>query len=188
VVLALAAAPPTSAQRTAADAAMGDTAMGDTAMGDTAIGGAADSLRPAPAFRFSREAGLGLRAMWEESVSAKQERVACLSASVRNDTVFVGRILELVPHEADSMSIGSEASIRRCGPPEWAGTVHTHVALYSDDLPSTHFSAQDRGVMSRWYERWHTDGVFCLIYSARDAHCEADGVVGGMRSKPIIVR
>jgi hypothetical protein len=148
----------------------------------------ADSVRPEPIFRFSSEAGLGLRALWEESVAAKQERVACLGASVSNDTVFVSHILALVPTEADSMSIGSEASIDRCGPPGWSGTVHTHVALYSDDLPSTHFSAQDRGVMRRWYERWKADGVFCLVYSARDAHCEADGVVGGLRSRPVIVR
>ena len=135
--------------------------------------------RPQPAFRFSQEAGHGLRALWEESVAAKQERVACLGASVRNDTVFVARILALVPDGADSMSISSDASIERCGPPEWAGTVHTHVAAYDNDLPSTIFSAQDRGVMRRWYQRWQADGVFCLVYSARDAHCEADGVVGG---------
>jgi hypothetical protein len=121
-------------------------------------------------------------------VAAKQERVACLNASVRHDTVFVERILALTPHEADSMSIGSAASIERCGPPEWAGTVHSHVALYTAESPSKRFSAQDRGVMRQWYERWQSDGVFCLIYSARDAHCEADGVVGGMRSRPLIVR
>ena len=143
-----------------------------------------DSTRPQPAFRFSREAGLGLRAMWEESAAAKQERVACLGASVRNDTVFVARILALVADGADSMSIGSDASIERCGPPDWSGTVHTHVAAYDNDVPSTTFSAQDRGVMRRWYERWQADGVFCVVYSARDAHCEADGVVGGMRSRP----
>jgi hypothetical protein len=151
---------------------------------------AADSARsrPQPAFRFSREAGLGLRALWEESVAAKQERVACLGASVRNDTVFVARILELVADGADSMGISSDASIDRCGPPEWSGTVHSHVAAYDHGLPSTMFSAQDRGVMQRWYERWHADGVFCLVYSARDAHCEADGVVGGMRSRPATVK
>ena len=107
--------------------------------------------------------------------------MACLAASIRNDTVFVSRILALDPAEADSMGIASSASVERCGPPEWAGTVHTHVAMYTDSLPSTRFSAQDRGVMQRWYERWHSDGVFCVVYSARDAHCEADGVVGGMR-------
>jgi hypothetical protein len=142
--------------------------------------------RPQPAFRFSQEAGHGLRALWEESVAAKQERVACLGASIRNDTVLVARILALVPDGADSMSISSDASIERCGPPDWAGTVHTHVAAYDKDLPSTIFSAQDRGVMRRWYQRWQADGVFCLVYSARDAHCEADGVVGGMRSRPIV--
>jgi hypothetical protein len=145
-----------------------------------------DSTRPQPAFRFSREAGLGLRAMWEESAAAKQERVACLGASVRNDTVFVARILALVADGADSMSIGSDASIDRCGPPDWSGTVHTHVAAYDNDVPYSIFSAQDRGLMRRWFERWQADGVFCVVYSARDAHCEADGVVGGMRSRPSV--
>jgi len=147
-----------------------------------AAGGRVDAQ--SAAFRFSPEAGLGLRTLWAESVAARQERVACLGASVRHDTVFVARILALAPDEADSLSIGSDASVERCGPPEWAGTVHTHVAIYAAGLPSTRFSAQDRGVMRRWYERWHSDGVFCVVYSARDAHCEADGVVGGMRRTP----
>jgi hypothetical protein len=147
-----------------------------------------DSTPAQPAFRFSRDAGVALRALWAESESAKAERVACLAATVRNDTVFVSRVLPLPPENADSMSIGSETSVERCGPPEWAGTVHSHVALYTADKPSTRFSAQDRGVMRRWYERWHADGVFCLVYSARDAHCEADGVVGGMRYGPVLVR
>jgi hypothetical protein len=159
----------------------------------TCLGGPAtaqtDSMpaAPRPAFHFSSEAGLGLRALWEQSVAAKQERVACLGASIRNDTVFVDRILALAPEEADSMSISATASVERCGPPEWQGTAHTHVALYTDE-PSKRFSAQDRGVMRQWYGRWNADGVFCLIYSARDAHCEADGVVGGLRSRPTIVR
>ena len=92
----------------------------------------------------------------------------------------------LDPEDADSMSISAAAAIDRCGPPEWSGTVHTHVALYTAELPSTRFSAQDRGVMRRWYERWRADGVFCVAYSPRNAHCEADGVVGGMRSPPTI--
>jgi hypothetical protein len=142
--------------------------------------------RPQPAFRFSKSAGHDLQALWQQSVAAKQERVACLAATVRNDTVFVARIQALVADGADSMSISSEASIDHCGPPEWAGTVHTHVAAYDNGVPSTMFSAQDRGVMGRWYERWHSDGVFCLVYSAEDAHCEADGVVGGMRSRPVV--
>jgi hypothetical protein len=143
---------------------------------------------PQPAFRFASEAGAALGALWQTSIAAKEERVACLAATVRHDTVFVSRILPLKPEEADSMGIASDASVERCGPPDWAGTVHTHVYLFTDSLPSTKFSAQDRGVMRRWYERWHADGVFCVVYSARDAHCEADGVVGGMRSRPRLGR
>ena len=146
------------------------------------------TTRPKAAFRFSREAGAALGALWTTSLAAREERVACLASTIRNDTVFVSRIDPVEPEEADSMGISATASIERCGPPEWSGTVHTHIALYTDDSPSTRFSAQDRIAMRLWYDRWHTDGVFCLIYSARDAHCEADGVVGGMRTRPHMVR
>jgi hypothetical protein len=86
------------------------------------------------------------------------------------------------------MGISATASLERCGPPEWDGTVHTHVALYSEDSPSRRFSGQDRTVMRMWYDRWRSDGVFCVVYSKRSAHCEADGVVGGLRSGPRVVR
>ena len=144
--------------------------------------------RPSGTFRFSHEAGVGLRSLWEASLAARQERVACLASTIRNDTVFVTRIEALEPEDADSLGISAIASVERCGPPEWSGTVHTHIALYTDTLPSTRFSAQDRTAMRLWYDRWHSDGVFCLIYSRRDAHCEADGVVGGMRSQPRVVQ
>jgi hypothetical protein len=144
--------------------------------------------RQLPAFRFSPEAGRALRSLWEASLAAQQERVACLGAEVRNDSVFVVRLLPLEPAGADSLAIGSDESIERCGPPEWSGTVHSHVAEYSNGLPSTTFSAQDRGVMRRWYQRWRANGVFCVVYSRRDAHCEADGLVGGIRSRPNITR
>ncbi len=139
-------------------------------------------------FRFSKEAGRELRALWHSSVAAREERVACLAASVRDDTVFVSAIAPLEPEEADSMGIAATGSVEQCGPPQWSGTVHTHIALYTDNRPSTRFSAQDRIAMRLWYDRWHSDGVFCLIYSEEDGHCEADGVVGGMRSRPRLVR
>ncbi|MFL5471002.1 MAG: hypothetical protein ACJ8AM_01470 [Gemmatimonadales bacterium] len=138
-------------------------------------------------FRFSQEAGSALQAMWRESVAAREERVACLASTIGSDTVFVTRVLALEPEEADSMGISATGSVEHCGPPTWSGTVHTHIAMYSDSLPSTRFSAQDRTAMHLWYDRWHSDGVFCLVYSSRDAHCEADGVVGGMRSQPKVV-
>jgi hypothetical protein len=135
-------------------------------------------------FRFSPAAGTALRALWEESVRAKQERVACLAADIRGDTVFVRVVRRVEPDAADSMGVSATASIEQCGPPEWNGTVHTHVALYTDDGPSRRFSGQDRTVMRMWYDRWHADGVFCVAYSERSAHCEADGVVGGLQSRP----
>jgi hypothetical protein len=143
--------------------------------------------RPQPTFRFSSEAGAVLRELWSASVQAKEERVACLASTIRHDTVFVTRAQALAAEDADSMGISAAASVQECGPPTWSGTVHTHVALYTDSLPSTRFSAQDRTAMRLWYDRWHADGVFCLIYSRRDAHCEADGVVGGMRAQPRLV-
>ncbi len=142
----------------------------------------------AATFRFSPEAGRALRALWDASIAARAERAACLGATVRDGTVLVSRVLPLEPDAADSMGISATASIDRCGPPEWSGTVHTHVALYTEDRPSTRFSGQDRVVMRMWYDRWHADGVFCVVYSERDAHCEADGVVGGLRSRPRLVQ
>ena len=58
-------------------------AQGNPAVADTASPGDTASAAPEPAFRFSKEAGLGLRALWEESVASKQERVACLGTSTR---------------------------------------------------------------------------------------------------------
>jgi hypothetical protein len=141
-----------------------------------------------PTFRFTREAGQALRELWRESVAAREERVACLASSIRNDTVWVNRVNPLESEEADSLGISARASVEQCGPPKWSGTVHTHIALYTDELPSTKFSAQDRIAMRLWYDRWHADGVFCVVYSQEDAHCEADGVVGGLRSRPRVVR
>ena len=86
------------------------------------------------------------------------------------------------------MGISALESVEECGPPDWSGTVHTHIALYSEDLPSKRFSAQDRIAMRLWYDRWRTDGVFCVLYSPEYANCEADGVVGGLRSRPRFVR
>jgi hypothetical protein len=167
-------------------------AVGAVALIATSFGAPARAQTSAPprqpTFRFSREAGTVLRELWLASVAAKEERVACLASSIRNDTVFVTRAEPLEPAEADSMGISATASVEHCGPPDWTGTVHTHIALYTDDLPSTKFSAQDRIAMRLWYDRWHTDGVFCLLYSREDAHCEADGVVGGMRSGPRVVQ
>lgn len=66
---------------------------------------------PSASFRFSAEAGAALEALWEESVAARQERVACLAADIRGDTVFVSRVLRLEPDAADSLGISAVASV-----------------------------------------------------------------------------
>jgi hypothetical protein len=147
-------------------------------------GPAAAQEAPGASFRFSAEAGAALKALWAESVEAHQERVACLAADIRGDTVFVNRVHRVSPDAADSLGVSATASIEQCGPPDWDGTVHTHVALYTEESPSRRFSGQDRTVMQMWYARWRADGVFCVAYSEQSAHCEADGVVGGLRSRP----
>ncbi len=149
---------------------------------------AAQDIAPKAEFRFSEGAGASLRTLWEESLAAREERVACLAAAIRGDTVFVSRILPIEPDGADSMGVSATASVEHCGPPEWTGTVHTHVALYTDDSPSRRFSGQDRTVMRMWYDRWRSNAVFCVVYSKQSAHCEADGVAGGMRARPSVVR
>jgi hypothetical protein len=50
--------------------------------------------------------------------------------------------------------------------------VHTHVATF-DGHPFVTFSPDDRTVMGMWRKMWKADGVFCVIYSAADAHCES---------------
>ena len=148
---------------------------------------AAGASRAPLAFRFEPDAQAELRRLWLTSSDAKAERVACLAGQIRGDTVSVTRILPLTGW-ADSLTASARQSLEACAPPRWQGTVHTHVALYTDDSPSRRFSGQDRTVMRMWYDRWRSDGVFCIAYSERSAHCEADGVVGGMRSRPRIVR
>lgn len=146
------------------------------------------ALASGPTFTFTSDAGRAVRALWDASVAAQAERVACLAATIRGDTVTVTRVLPLPPEAADSMGISALGSIERCCLPEWSGTLHTHIAPYEGDQPSRRFSGQDRVAMRMWYDRWRSDGVFCVVYSDRDAHCEADGVVGGLRSRPRTVR
>ena len=93
-----------------------------------------DTPRPRASFQFSQDAGHALREMWQKSLAAREERVACLASYIRNDTVFVTGIAPLEPEDADSMGISATRSVEECGPPRWSGTVHTHIALYTDDL------------------------------------------------------
>jgi hypothetical protein len=131
-------------------------------------------------FRFVPEAQPELRRLWAASSAAKAERVACLAASIDDDTVRIFRIMPLDPGRSDSLGISAAASLDLCGPPAWRGTVHTHVALRDGRNPYSLFSGADRGVMMLWWQRWRVDGVFCLLYSGTEVICEIEGPRGAV--------
>ena len=136
---------------------------------------------PVPrAFLFAPSAQPELHRLWDASAAAKAERVACLAATIEADTVHISRVLPLEVERADSLGISASASLESCGPPEWRGTVHTHVALRDGRSPYTLFSGADRGVMMMWWQRWRTDGVFCLLYSGDEVICEIEGPRGAV--------
>jgi hypothetical protein len=138
---------------------------------------------PAPvptAFRFEAEAQPELHRLWDASALAKAERVACLAAEIEADTVRISRVLPLEVTRADSLGISAAPSLEGCGPPEWRGTVHTHVALRDGRSPYSLFSGADRGVMMLWWQRWKVDGIFCLLYSESEVICEIEGPRGAV--------
>ena len=91
---------------------------------------AAGVPQPIPStFRFELDAGPELHRLWDASAQVKAERVACLAATIDADTVHISRVQPLDPGAADSLGIPAGASLDQCGPPQWRGTVHTHVAL-----------------------------------------------------------
>lgn len=142
---------------------------------------AAGVSRPIPStFRFELDAAPELHRLWEASSQVKAERVACLAATIDSDTVHISRVQPLDPGPADSLGISAGASLEQCGPPEWRGTVHTHVALRDGQRPYSLFSGADRGVMMIWWRRWQVDGVFCLLYSSEEVICEIEGPRGAV--------
>jgi hypothetical protein len=152
---------------------------------------AQNALPPAPVrrespsrFHFSPPASAALRGLWGRSVAEGREQVACLGGEIfGSDSVRVDRVLALAPEGADSMGVAAQSSIDRCGPPDYHGTVHTHIALTDDGRPYARFSGADRGVMLMWWKRWKRDGMFCVLYTERDAWCEVDGELNATMSR-----
>ncbi len=120
------------------------------------------------------DARAAMHALWATSLTARAERVACLASVADGDTLRITRIRPLAAG-ADSLAVSAVASLGTCGPPEWQGTVHTHIALRGGQRAYALFSGSDRGVMLMWWRRWNADGTFCLLYAADQAHCEIDG-------------
>jgi hypothetical protein len=142
---------------------------------------AADGPAPVPsAFRFEHGARPELHRLWDASLNAKTERVACLAGSIDGDTVRISRVLPLEAGASDSLGVSAGTSLDTCGPPSWRGTVHTHVALRDGRQPYSLFSGADRGIMMLWWQRWREDGIFCLLYSADEVICEIEGPRGAV--------
>ncbi len=131
-------------------------------------------------FRFEPSARPELHRLWEGSVNAKAERVACLAGLIEGDTVSISRVLPLDVGASDSLGVSAAASLETCGPPTWRGTVHTHVALRDGRQPYSLFSGADRGIMMLWWRRWQEDGIFCLLYSGEEVICEIEGPRGAV--------
>jgi hypothetical protein len=144
------------------------------------VAGATAPVLAPTAFRFDAAAQPKLHRLWESSSRAKAERVACLAGSIDGDTVLITRVEPLEPAFADSLGVSARASLDTCGPPEWSGTVHTHVALRDGRQPYSLFSGADRGIMMLWWRRWKADGIFCLLYSAQEVICEIEGPRGAV--------
>jgi hypothetical protein len=132
------------------------------------------------AFRFDATARPELHRLWQTSLGAKAERVACLAGSIDSDTVRISEVLPLEAGPSDSMGVAASGSLALCGPPRWRGTVHTHVALRDGRLPYSLFSGADRGIMMLWWRRWREDGIFCLLYSSEEVICEIEGPRGAV--------
>ncbi len=91
------------------------------------------------AFRFEPSARPELQRLWQASLSAKAERVACLAGAIDGDTVRISRVFPLEVGTSDSLGVSAGASLDICGPPSWRGTVHTHVALRDGRRPTLFF-------------------------------------------------
>lgn len=129
---------------------------------------------PLPArFQFEADASSELHRLWHLSADAKREMVACLGGEPTGDGVRVTRVRILESNRGDSLGVSAQASIDECRPPEFRGTVHTHIARYDGEHPYDSFSGADRGVILLWWRRWQGEGFFCVLYSATDAYCEA---------------
>jgi hypothetical protein len=120
------------------------------------------------------EAAQAMHLLWSASVAARAEQVACLASVMDGDTLRITRV-EPLAAGADSLAVSAAASLETCGPPAWQGTVHTHIALTANQRPYALFSGADRGIMLMWWQRWKSDGTFCLLFAEDQAHCEIDG-------------
>jgi hypothetical protein len=126
---------------------------------------------PTTAFHIAANASADLARLWSASVSAHAERVACIGGQSTDSEVVITRVHEVKAVVADSLGVGAAAPLEQCASPEWLGTTHTHVARLGG-IPYVTFSGADRSINTMWRHRWHSEGVFCVLYSDSAGTCE----------------
>ncbi len=141
-------------------------------VGGILAAGAAPAAAQQPTWVIEAPARPALSALWRASVTARAERVACLSGRIGSDSVWITGAAPVVTRGADSLTAEGEPSLAQCRPPQWIGTVHTHIRSTDGSEPADRFSPGDRAQMSEWSRRWSRAGAFCLLHSAQAAHCE----------------
>jgi hypothetical protein len=148
------------------------------------LAGFAAAPGTAESWRLSDDARAGFREIWAASVAERRERVGCMGGTLFRDTVYIERVRVLPVGESDSLTASADISLAACAAPEWIGTVHTHVRSTDSDEPVARFSPGDRAVMSEWSKRHGRAGAFCVLHSAKGAHCE----VWPPRTEPRVIR
>lgn len=131
----------------------------------------ADGPATASLFAVDLTARGALEELWSESKRENEERVACIAGEMQGGAFHVTRVEPVPTEKADSLRISPGPSLERCGPPEWVGTVHTHIATFNGQ-PFAMLSPSDRAVMNLWRTKWKQEGVFCVLYSESEAYCE----------------
>src|SRR5215212_217945 len=74
----------------------------------------ADSEYDAGTFRFGSQSRGALQLLWEESIAAGEERVACIGGFVEEGAVHITKISRLEPAFADSARVSAASSLREC--------------------------------------------------------------------------
>ena len=120
-------------------------------------------------FRFAPEARAVLHDLWEESVAARQERVACIRGYSYNGAYYVTRAKRADFVQADSLHLTPD--LESCAPPQWMGTAHTPIVKFHGQ-PFRTFSNSDRSLMTWWRRNWRAEGAFCVMFSESQAYCE----------------
>lgn len=127
-------------------------------------------------FRFAPQTRRVMHDLWGESLTAGQERLACIRGYRYNGVFYVTRARRVEFLQADSLHLTPDPS--SCAAPDWDGTVHTHIARFNG-LPFVTFSGADRMLMTWWRQTWKAEGAFCVIYSESQAYCELAAKLSG---------